>query len=60
MNKGIKLNMDDYKTRKRGKCALTEQEKLARLYAMADRLHVQIGIERNRYERDPRLLSEES
>lgn len=54
--KGIKLDMSDYVSKSRGKCQLTQQEKIARLYALADRLHVQIGIERHRYERDAQFL----
>ena len=58
MMKHIKLDMNDYRPRQRGS-ALTQQEKIARLYALADRLHVQIGIERHNYERDAQFLPDE-
>lgn len=44
MKETIKLNMTDYQIRKRyGKTALTESEKIARLYALAGKLNVKIG-----------------
>jgi len=40
----IKLNMTEYNLRKAcGKSPLTQQEKIARLYRLADKLHVKIG-----------------
>lgn len=46
MMKHIKLDMRDYKLRQKGKCALTREEKIARIYQLADQLHVQIGKEK--------------
>lgn len=46
-NKGIKLNMEEYQKRKNfGRTSLTQQEKEARLYALAKKLNVQIGATR--------------
>lgn len=40
----IKLDMAEYNLRKScGKSPLTQQEKIARLYKLADKLHVKIG-----------------
>lgn len=42
--KSIKLNMTEYQQRKNfGRCALTQKEKEARLYALAKKLNVKIG-----------------
>lgn len=59
MMRHIKLDMNDYRPRQRG-CALTQQEKIARLYALADSLQVKIGTERKQHGRDPLLLSDKS
>lgn len=42
--KSIKLNMTEYQQRKQlGRCTLSQQEKEARLYALAKKLGVKIG-----------------
>ncbi len=44
MRQSIKLSMTEYNIRKSyGKSPLTQQEKIARLYKLADKLHVKIG-----------------
>lgn len=61
MRTGIKLDMTGYGVKKReGKCCMTETEKIARLYALADVLNVQIGTGRRNNDRDPRFLPEKS
>ena len=46
MKETIKLNMTDYQIRKRyGKTALTESEKIARLYALAGKMNIKIDKE---------------
>lgn len=51
MKRTIKLEMSEYKHRP-GCSVLTEQEKKARLYALAEKLGVQIGGKDGRTERN--------
>lgn len=55
-NKGIRLDMTGYEPKKTKPKRLTEQEKIERLYELADKLHVQIGLERNHYDRNVGVL----
>ena len=42
--KGIKLNKMEYQIRKRaGMCEMTEQDKIARIYALAKQLNIKLG-----------------
>ena len=43
-NKGIKLNMSEYQIRKAaGMCEMTEQDKIARIYALAKQMSIKLG-----------------
>lgn len=45
-NEYIRLDPLDNKPRKHKPAKLTDQEKTARLYALAEKLHVKIGVKR--------------
>lgn len=56
-NKGIKLNMSGYRPNKK---IMTQQEKIERLFTLAEELHIQVGEERNCYDRNDGVLSKRS
>lgn len=56
-DKGIKLNMNEYRPHKR---TMTQQEKIERLFILADKIHVQVGNERNQHDKYNGVLSKKS
>lgn len=53
-SKGIKLNMDGYRL------SMTQQEKIARLFELAEKINVQVGNERKQHDRNDGVLFKRS
>ena len=49
-HKGIKHDMAEYKIRRMaGRCEMTEQDKIARIYALAKELDIKLGKDNETY-----------